>query len=116
MKAIFLEKGTKDGFDLKAYKLLSKTGYDFMTHILFKSLRIFDERPELSLTQKKLKIEGYSIPSSRAELGYKSFEPFRIIRKWKAKVVDMFHITVGESNDSKEDKKSEGQRTSVFKR
>ncbi|KAA0059652.1 gag protease polyprotein [Cucumis melo var. makuwa] len=38
----------------------------------------FKNEPELSPTQKKLQKQGYSIPNSRAGIGYQSFEPVRI--------------------------------------
>ena len=60
--------------------------------------------------------EGYTIPYSRAGLGYKPLEPIRITRKGKAKITNTCHITVEESNNSKEDKRSEGQRMSAFNR
>ncbi|KAA0054591.1 gypsy-like retrotransposase [Cucumis melo var. makuwa] len=65
------QRRTKDGFDPKAYKLMAKAGYDFTTHIEFKSLKIH-EQPKLSSTQKKLLREGHVIPMSRKGLGYKS--------------------------------------------
>ncbi|KAA0042067.1 retrotransposon gag protein [Cucumis melo var. makuwa] len=105
---------TKDGFDPKAYKLMAKVGYDFTTHIEFKSLKIH-EQPKLSSTQKKLLREGHAIPMSRKGLGYKSPEPIRITRKGKEKVVDNNHITVKEV-DSMKEKEGDGQRTSAFDR
>ena len=53
-RATLPEQQTKDGFDPKTYKILAKAGYDFTAHIEFKSLKIFDERPELSSIQRKL--------------------------------------------------------------
>ncbi|KAA0055957.1 uncharacterized protein E6C27_scaffold319G00830 [Cucumis melo var. makuwa] len=109
-----LKRRTKDGFDPKAYKLMAKAGYDFITHTEFKSLKIH-EQPKLSSTQKKLLREGHVIPMSRKGLGYKSPEPIRITRKGKKKVVDNNHITVKEV-DSMEEKEGDNQRTSTFDR
>ena len=86
---------TKDGFDPKAYKLMAKAGYDFITHTEFKSLKIH-EQPELSSTQKKLLREGHA-------------------RKGKEKVVDKNHITI-EEVDSTEEKEGDSQGTSTFDR
>ncbi|KAA0054152.1 uncharacterized protein E6C27_scaffold131G00760 [Cucumis melo var. makuwa] len=108
------QRRTKDGFDPKAYKLMAKAGYDFITHTEFKILKIH-EQPKLSSTQKKLLQEGHAIPMSRKGLGYKSPEPIRITRKGKEKVVDSNHITVKEV-DSMEEKEDDSQRTSAFDR
>ena len=54
---------------------MEKVGYDFTTRIELKSVKIFDERLGLSLTQKKLQKQGYFIPNSKAGVGYKSSEP-----------------------------------------
>src|ERR1051325_9429933 len=105
-----------EGFDQKAYKLLTKAGYDFTLHTEFKGLKIFDQRPELSSTQKKLLKEGYVIPNSRIGLGYKTAKPVCIIGKGKKKVADTCHITVEETKDLEEDDSNRGQRTSVFDR
>ncbi|KAA0051453.1 gypsy-like retrotransposase [Cucumis melo var. makuwa] len=78
------QRRMKDGFDPKAYKLMAKVGYDFTTHIEFKSLKIH-EQPKLSSTQKKLLREGHAIPMSRKGLGYKSPKPIRITRKERKK-------------------------------
>ncbi|KAA0040969.1 gypsy-like retrotransposase [Cucumis melo var. makuwa] len=83
-EASLLQSRTKDRFDPKAYKLMAKAGYDFTTHIEFKSLKIH-KQPELSSIQKKLLREGHAIPVSRKGLGYKSPEPIRITRKGKEK-------------------------------
>ena len=93
---------------------MAKAGYDFTTRTELKSMKIFDERPGLSPTQEKLKKQGYSIPNSRAEVGYKSFELVRITGKGKVKVADTCHITVEESKDSEEGKKDRNQRSSIF--
>ena len=53
---------------------MAKAGYDFTTCIELKNVKIFDERSRLSPTQKKLQKQGYSIPNSRAGVGYNSFE------------------------------------------
>ncbi|TYK06432.1 uncharacterized protein E5676_scaffold163G001350 [Cucumis melo var. makuwa] len=116
LEAYLLERRTVEGFDPKAYKLMAKTGYDFTNRTELKSVKIFDERPELSPTQKKLQKQGYSIPNSRVEIGYQSFEPVRITGKGKAKVANTCHITVEESKDSEEGKKDRSQRSSVFDR
>ena len=50
----------KEGFEPKAYKLMTKSGYDFTAHAKFKSLKIY-EHPEFSLTQKKLLWEEHYI-------------------------------------------------------
>src|ERR1051325_11460827 len=86
-KPVLLDKRT-EGFDPKAYKLLAKAGYDFTLHTEFKGLKIFDQRPELSPTQKKLLKEGYAIPNSRVGLGLKADEPILITGKRKKKVAD----------------------------
>ncbi|KAA0057579.1 uncharacterized protein E6C27_scaffold497G00510 [Cucumis melo var. makuwa] len=75
LEAYLPERRTVEGFDPKAYKLMAKAGYDFTTRTELKSVKIFDERPELSPTQKKLQKQGYSIPNSRAGIGYQSSEP-----------------------------------------
>ncbi|KAA0051955.1 uncharacterized protein E5676_scaffold409G002330 [Cucumis melo var. makuwa] len=108
------QRRTKDEFDPKAYKLMAKVGYDFTTHIEFKSLKIY-EQPKLSSTQKKLLQEGHVMPMLRKELRYKSPEPIRITRKGKEKVVDSNHITV-EEVDSMDKKEADSQRTSAFDR
>ncbi|KAA0066956.1 uncharacterized protein E5676_scaffold595G00600 [Cucumis melo var. makuwa] len=95
---------------------MAKVGYDFTTRTELKSVKIFDERPELSPTQKKLQKQGYSIPNSRAGIGYQSSEPVRITGKGKARVANTCHITVEESKDSEEGKKDRNQRSSVFNR
>ena len=79
-------------------------------------MKIFDERPGLSPTQKKLEKQGYFIPNSRAGVGYNSSEPIQISGKGKVRVVDTCHITVEESKDSEEGKKGQSQRSSVFYR
>ncbi|KAA0025351.1 gypsy-like retrotransposase [Cucumis melo var. makuwa] len=76
------QRQMKDGFDLKAYKLMAKAGYDFTAHTEFKSLKIY-EQPKLSSTQKKLLQERHVIPMSRKGLEYKSPEPISITRKEK---------------------------------
>ncbi|KAA0042128.1 ty3-gypsy retrotransposon protein [Cucumis melo var. makuwa] len=96
LEAYLPERRTMEGFDPKAYKLMAKAGYDFTTRIELKSVKIFDERPELSPTQKKLHKQGYSIPNSRAGIGYQSSEPVQITGKGKAKVLNTCHITVEE--------------------
>ncbi|KAA0034814.1 ty3-gypsy retrotransposon protein [Cucumis melo var. makuwa] len=116
LEAYLPERRTVEGFDLKTYKLMAKAGYDFTTRIELKSVKIFDERPELSPTQKKLQKQGYSIPNSRAGIGYQSSKPVRITGKGKAKVANTCHITVEESKDSEEGKKDRSQRSSVFDR
>ena len=116
VEAFLPERRTAEGFDPKAYKLMAKASYDFTTRSELKSVKIFNERPKLSPTQKKLEKQGYSIPNSRAGVGYNSFEPIRISSKGKVKVVDTCHITVEESKDSKEGKKSQSQRNYVFDR
>ncbi|KAA0060429.1 gypsy-like retrotransposase [Cucumis melo var. makuwa] len=113
-KASLRQKRTKDGFDPKAYKLMAKTGYDFTTHIEFKSLKIH-KQPKLSSTQKKLLQEGHAIPMSRKGLGYKLPEPIRITKKGKEKVVNSNNITVKEVNNM-EEKEGDSQRTSTFGR
>ncbi|TYK01673.1 ty3-gypsy retrotransposon protein [Cucumis melo var. makuwa] len=55
------QRRTKDGFDPKAYKLMAKGGYDFITHTEFKSLKIH-EQPEFSSIQKRLLQKGHDIP------------------------------------------------------
>ncbi|KAA0059013.1 uncharacterized protein E6C27_scaffold233G00330 [Cucumis melo var. makuwa] len=77
-------------------------GYNFTTHIEFKSLKIH-EQSELSSIEKKLLWEGHVIPVSRKGLGYKLPEPIRITRKGKEKVVESNHIIV-EEVDSMEEK------------
>ncbi|TYK25790.1 ty3-gypsy retrotransposon protein [Cucumis melo var. makuwa] len=113
-EASLSQRRTKDGFDPKAYKLMTKAGYDFITHTEFKSLKIH-EQPKLSSTKKKLLREGHVIPMSRKGLGYKSPEPIRITRKGKEKVVDNNHITV-EEVDSMKEKEGDSQRISAFDR
>ncbi|TYK05705.1 ty3-gypsy retrotransposon protein [Cucumis melo var. makuwa] len=78
LEAYLPERRTVEGFDSKAYKLMAKAGYDFTTRTKLKSVKIFDEMPELFPTQKKLQKQGYSIPNSRAEIGYQSSKPVRI--------------------------------------
>ena len=68
-------------------------------------MKIFDGRPGLSHTQKKLQKQEYSIPNSRAGVGYKSSELIQILGKGKIKVADTYHITIEESKDSEEGKK-----------
>ncbi|KAA0055891.1 uncharacterized protein E6C27_scaffold438G00090 [Cucumis melo var. makuwa] len=116
LEAYLPERRTVEGFDPKAYKLMAKAGYDFTTRTELKSVKIFDERPELSPTQKKLQKQGYSIPNSRAGIGYQSSEPVRITGKRKVKVANTCHITVEESKDSEEGKNDRSQRSSVFDR
>ncbi|KAA0061095.1 retrotransposon protein putative ty3-gypsy sub-class [Cucumis melo var. makuwa] len=55
LEAYLPERRIVEGFDPKAYKLMAKAGYDFTTRTELKSVKIFDERPELSPTQKKLR-------------------------------------------------------------
>ncbi|KAA0046770.1 ty3-gypsy retrotransposon protein [Cucumis melo var. makuwa] len=108
------QRRTKERFDSKAYKLMAKVGYDFITHTEFKSLKIH-EQPELSSIQKKLLRKRHAILVSRKGLGYKLPEPICITRKGKEKVVDNNHITV-EEVDSMEEKEGDNQRTSTFDR
>ncbi|TYJ99655.1 uncharacterized protein E5676_scaffold562G00360 [Cucumis melo var. makuwa] len=89
---------TKDGFNLKAYKLMAKVGYDFIAHTEFKSLKVH-EQPELSSIQKKLLREGHVIPVSRKGLEYKSPKPIRITRKGKEKGLNRYHITIKEAQN-----------------
>lgn len=70
-KANLPQRQTKDGFEPKAYKLMTKVGYDFTAHIEFKSMKIH-EQPKLFTTQKELLQEGHAIHMSRKGLGYKS--------------------------------------------
>ncbi|TYK02888.1 uncharacterized protein E5676_scaffold968G00270 [Cucumis melo var. makuwa] len=103
------QRQTKDGFDPKAYKLMAKAGYDFITHTEFKSLKIHE--------QPKLLREGHVIPMSRKGLGYKLPGPIRITRKGKEKVVDSNHITVKEVDIAwKKKKASMTTKPSAFKR
>ena len=48
------ERRTIERFDPKAYKLMAKMDYDFTTRTELKNVKIFYERPRLSLTQKTL--------------------------------------------------------------
>ncbi|KAA0054804.1 uncharacterized protein E6C27_scaffold437G00900 [Cucumis melo var. makuwa] len=89
---------TKDGFNLKAYKLMAKVGYDFIAHTEFKSLKVH-EQPELSSIQKKLLREGHVIPVSRKGLEYKSPKPIRITRKGKEKGLNRYYITIKEAQN-----------------
>ncbi|KAA0025450.1 ty3-gypsy retrotransposon protein [Cucumis melo var. makuwa] len=102
LEAYLPERRTVEGFEPKAYKLMAKVGYDFTTRTELKSVKIFDERSELSPTQKKLQKQGYSIPNSIAGIGYQSSEQVRITDNEPEDEVDVegcCHVTIEETSD-----------------
>ncbi|KAA0048376.1 uncharacterized protein E6C27_scaffold264G00950 [Cucumis melo var. makuwa] len=111
LEAYLPERRTVEGFDPKAYKLMAKAGYDSTTRTELKSVKIFDERPELSPTQKKLQKQGYSIPNSRAGIGYQSSEPVRITDKGKIK-----RVSTSIAKDNNQVSTCSSTRLSAFQR
>ncbi|CAL8991155.1 unnamed protein product, partial [Prunus brigantina] len=108
---------TKEGFDLNAYKLMSKAGYDFGLSSLMGELNpdVTGERKHgLSETQKKLKGQGYTIDSARAGLGFTPVAPVKISARRKENKAEAQHISVEAVEEEEEPKVV--KRASVFDR
>ena len=107
---------TEEGFDLKAYKLLAKSGYDFKNPLQLGQLYsdyVEEKSHGLNLTQSKLKQQGYAIEIPRTGLGYSSQELVQISTKGKGKKVMSQHITFEVEEEGKPKPVS---RPSVFDR
>ena len=69
---------TKEWFDLKAYRLFVKVGYDFSKQGNLGKLipEVTREKVHgLSKTQRKMQLEGYEIPIPKTSLGYTPEQP-----------------------------------------
>ena len=78
----------KQGFNLKAYKLLAKSSYDFKNPPQLGQLYpdyVEEKSYRLNLTQSKLKQQGYAIKIPRTGLEYSSQELVRISAKGNRK-------------------------------
>ncbi|KAM2589171.1 hypothetical protein TB1_046128 [Malus domestica] len=79
-------KRTEKGFDPKAYKLMSKAGYNFTSsaNLGKKDLNtIKDNERDLTKTQKKLEEHGYGVNNNKAGLGFTPNAPVKISSKEK---------------------------------
>ncbi|KAM1543923.1 hypothetical protein ACFX15_013020 [Malus domestica] len=64
-------KRTEKGFDLNAYKLMSKVGYDFASSLNCGkkvSNTVNNKKRDLTETQKKLKKNGYGVDNNKLDL------------------------------------------------
>ncbi|KAM1845265.1 hypothetical protein ACFX13_019587 [Malus domestica] len=74
-------KRTKEGFDLNAYKLKLKAGYDFASSSNLGekvSNTVNDKEHNLTKTQKKLKEHGYGVDNNKVGLGFTPNAPVKI--------------------------------------
>ena len=76
--SILPSERTKEWFDLKAYRLLAKAGYNFSKQGDLGKLipeAIGEKMHGLSKTQRKMWLEGYEIPIPKIGLGYTPEQP-----------------------------------------
>ncbi|KAM2431593.1 hypothetical protein EV2_019397 [Malus domestica] len=88
-------KRTEEGFDLNAYKLMLKAGYDFASSSnpgKKVSNTVNNKERDLNETQKKLKKHGYGVDNNKAGLGFILNAPVKISSK--AKNASAQHINV----------------------
>ena len=113
METSFLPtKRTEEGFDLNAYKLMSKAGYNFASSSSpGKKVANIKER-DLTKTQKKLKEHGYGVDNNKSGLGFTPDAPVKISNR--AKNASTQHISVTVEQDQEEPKPT--HRTSIFDR
>ena len=98
----FPSKRINEGFNPKAYKLLSMTGYDFTASSWLGELRLEttgEKMYDLNGTRKKLKQQGYTVKPSRVGLGFVLFEPIKISVKTKKTKASTQHITVDDMEE-----------------
>ncbi|KAF7142225.1 hypothetical protein RHSIM_Rhsim05G0112700 [Rhododendron simsii] len=110
------EKRT-DGFDPKAYKLLSNSGYDFNnpTPLGELSPELTGEKVHgLSKAQEELRRQGYRVSPPKIGLGFTPPKPILISAKGKGKKANAQHITVEEVKE--DDNEQAAPRISVFDR
>ena len=91
-----LDKGTNEGFDPKAYRLLEKSGYDFNNPSQLGQLfsnYVEEKSQRLNQTQSKLRQQGYAIDTPKTGLGYSLQEPVRISAKGKNERRTALHIS-----------------------
>ena len=92
----------KEWFDLKAYRLLAKAGYDFSKQRDLGKLipEVTGEKTHgLSKTQSKMQLEGYEIPIPKTGLGYTLEQPAQIWIKKRSNASSSQYITM-EVNES----------------
>ncbi|KAM1794419.1 hypothetical protein ACFX11_034898 [Malus domestica] len=108
-------KRTEEGFDLNAYKLMSKAGYDFASSSnpgKKVSNTVNDKEHNLTKTQKKLKEHGYGVDNNKVGLGFTPNAPVKILSKTKN--ANTQHISMSVEQNQEEPKSA--PRTSVFDR
>ena len=102
-KELFPIKKIDEGFNPKAYKLLAKAGYDFIS-----SSQLGELSPEttgakmhgLNETQRKLKQQGYAVKHSMEGLGFIPFEPIKISTNTNKTKASTQHIIVEYMDES----------------
>ncbi|KAM1698838.1 hypothetical protein ACFXTH_029991 [Malus domestica] len=108
-------KRTEEGFDLNAYKLMLKAGYDFVSSSnpgKKVSNTVNNKERDLTETQKKLKKHGYGVNNNKAGLGFTPNAPVKISSKTKNASTQ--HISVSIEQDREEPKSA--LRMPVFDR
>ncbi|KAM2157067.1 hypothetical protein ACFX1R_042685 [Malus domestica] len=108
-------KRTEEGFDLNAYKLMSKAGYDFASPSnLGKKVSntVNNKERDLTKAQKKLREHGYEVDNNKDRLGFTPNMPVKISRK--VKNASTQHISM--SVDQNQDELKPTPRTSIFYR
>ncbi|KAM1193039.1 hypothetical protein ACFX2G_013567 [Malus domestica] len=108
-------KRIEEGFDLNAYKLMSKAGYNFASsaNLGKKDLNtIKDNERDLTKTQKKLEEHGYGVNNNKAGLGFTPNAPVKISSK--VKNASAQHINVSIIQDKEEPQPA--PQTSIFDR
>ena len=76
----------KEGFNLNAYKLMEKAGYDFNNPVALGKL-VEVETCGLNKTQKKIQEQGGLVEVPKVDLGYTPVEPIKISGWRKAKQI-----------------------------
>ncbi|KAM0966920.1 hypothetical protein ACFX2C_022617 [Malus domestica] len=108
-------KMTEEGFNLNAYKLMSKVGYDFTSSSnIGKKIAnaVNNKEHDLTETQKRLKEHGYGVDSNKAGLGFTPNTPVKISSKTKN--ASSQHININVEQNQEEPKPT--PKTSVFDR
>lgn len=113
---ILLSERTKEWFDLKAYRLLAKAGYDFSKQGGKLIPKVIGEKVHgLSKTQRRMQLERHEIPIPKIGLGYTPEQPTQIWIKKRSNASSSQYITVevGESSNQRtivHNSKSKGER------
>ncbi|XP_074271002.1 uncharacterized protein LOC141594921 [Silene latifolia] len=108
------EESTKGRFDPNAYKLMSKSGYDFKNPISLG--QVIEVTPYgMNQTQKKLHQEGNTLDVGKVGIGFSPPEPIRISARRKAKQASSQYIAADLEESEGENTEMLSQR-SVFDR